>query len=163
MSKLEKVIESKVKVRFPDCDPFNHLNNSKYLDYILNAREDQLIQYYEFDLHKLAKEKGISWVVGQNQITYLSPAILMETVAIESKLIAYDSRSLTMEAIMWNENKTVIKALLWSKFVHFDLRTLKSQQHSEELMEFFEEIVHPFPEGTVYDDRVKSFRYEKVN
>lgn len=43
MKQLKKIIESKVKIRFPDCDPFNHLNNSKYIDYFINAREDQLI------------------------------------------------------------------------------------------------------------------------
>ena len=43
MKQLEKTIESKVKIRFPDCDPFNHLNNSKYIDYIINAREDHLL------------------------------------------------------------------------------------------------------------------------
>ena len=162
MNNLSKVIESKVKVRFPDCDPFNHLNNSKYLDYFLNAREDQLIENYDFDLHKLAKEKGISWVVGQSQITYMSPAVLMETVVIESKLIAFDAKSLTMEAIMWNEDKTIVKALLWSKFVHFDLRTLRTQVHSEELTSFFEKIVAPFDSPVTFEERGKSFRFEKL-
>ena len=38
MEPLEKNPESKVVVRFPDCDPFNHLHNSRYIDYYLNAR-----------------------------------------------------------------------------------------------------------------------------
>jgi len=162
MNVLEKVIESKIKVRFPDCDPFNHLNNSRYMDYFFNAREDQLLSFYDFDVHKLAKEKGISWVVGQNQITYMSPAVLMETVVIESQLIDYDSKTLFVESKMWDENKKNVKSILWSKFVHFDLRTLKSQQHSEELMDFFGEIVLPLTEITSFEERVKSIRLEKV-
>jgi acyl-CoA thioester hydrolase len=35
---LEKVPESEALIRFPDCDPFNHLNNSRYIDYFINAR-----------------------------------------------------------------------------------------------------------------------------
>ena len=27
-----RIPESTAIVRFPDCDPFNHLNNSKYID-----------------------------------------------------------------------------------------------------------------------------------
>ena len=39
---------SKAKIRFIDCDPIGHLNNSKYLDYMLNAREDHVEDYYGF-------------------------------------------------------------------------------------------------------------------
>ena len=31
MKPLER--ESEVVIRFPDCDPFRHLNNSRYVDY----------------------------------------------------------------------------------------------------------------------------------
>ena len=102
MKQLEKTIESKVKIRFPDCDPFNHLNNSKYIDYIINAREDHLLEFYDFDIYKLVQEKGISWVVGQNQIAYLNPAILMETVIIQTQLIFFNEKTLLLEAFMWN-------------------------------------------------------------
>jgi acyl-CoA thioester hydrolase len=57
-NKNEKILESQMLVRFSDCDPFNHLNNSRYIDYIINAREDQLLKYYEFDIYKMAKDLG---------------------------------------------------------------------------------------------------------
>ena len=40
--------ESKVAIRFQDCDPFAHLNNAKYIEYFINAREDHLIQAYGY-------------------------------------------------------------------------------------------------------------------
>jgi YbgC/YbaW family acyl-CoA thioester hydrolase len=162
MKTLEKTIESKTKIRFQDCDPFNHLNNSKYIDYIINAREDQLLAYYNFDIYKLGLEKGISWVVAQNQIAYLVPATLMETVTIQSQLLYYDEKNLLLEAFMWNENKTVLKAILWTKFVHFDLRTQKSTTHSEELMSFFKQIENRLSEPVSFDERVKSLRFAKT-
>ena len=162
MKQLEKIVESKVKIRFPDCDPFNHLNNSKYIDYFINAREDHLLTHYDFDLHKLAREKGISWVVFQNQIAYLIPATLMEITTIQTQLIFCDEKSLLLEALMWNENKTSLKAILWSKFVHFDLRTKKSQIHSDELMDFFKQIENAPGESITFENRVKSLKYLKV-
>ena len=57
---LERAPQSEVLVRFADCDPFNHLNNSKYIDYFINAREDHLIKYYYFDIYRMAKETGLS-------------------------------------------------------------------------------------------------------
>ncbi|HKX86685.1 MAG TPA: acyl-CoA thioesterase [Flavobacterium sp.] len=158
MKKLAKIIESKVRVRFPDCDPFNHLNNSRYIDYIINAREDQLLEAYEFDLYRLAKEQGISWVVAQNQIAYLLPAMLMETVTIESKLLSFDDKSLVVEALMWDENKTALKAILWTKLVHYDLKINRSTIHSDDLKNFFSEIVNPLSESVSFDERVESLK-----
>ena len=60
-------------VRFNDCDPFNHLNNSSYLDYMLNAREDHLKEFYNLNL-KDFYAKGIGWVVVAHEIIYIRPA-----------------------------------------------------------------------------------------
>ena len=158
MKKLDKIIESKVRVRFPDCDPFNHLNNSKYIDYIINAREDQLLEAYDFDLYRLAKEQGISWVVAQNQIAYLLPAMLMETVTIESKLLSFDDKSLVVEALMWDEHKTALKAILWTKLVHYDLKINRSTIHSDELKSFFSEILNPLNESVSFEERVEKLK-----
>lgn len=157
MKTLPKTLESKLKIRFPDCDPFNHLNNSRYIDYVINAREDQILDNYNFDIYKMAREQGISWVVAANQIAYLSPAMLMETVTVETRLIQCDDKSLLFEGLMWNEEKTMLKAVLWTKLVHFNLRTQKSHAHSEELMQLFRQIENPL-EGSGFEDRVKQLK-----
>ncbi len=154
---LEKILESQAQIRFPDCDPFNHLNNSRYIDYIINAREDHISKYYGLDIYKMAKQTGISWVVSQNQIAYFSSAELMETVTIETKLIAFDEKNLVVEAIMWDKNKTKIKAVMWIRFTHFNLISKRSHKHSEELMQLFESIVYPLPER-IFEERLKQFR-----
>lgn len=161
MKQLEKLPESEVKIRFPDCDPFNHLNNSKYIDYIINAREDHLLNYYDFDLHKIAKEKGISWVVAQNQIAYLAPAVLMETVTIQTRLISFDDKTLLMEASMWDKSKTRLKAVLWSKFTHFNLRTMRSEIHSSDFMDLFNQLHNPLQEVVSFEERVRLLRQTK--
>lgn len=158
MNTLEKHPESEVKIRFPDCDPFNHLNNSKYIDYIINAREDHLLNCYDFDLHKIARESGISWVVAQNQIAYLSPAVLMETVCIQTRLVSFDEKTLQMEACMWDKSKTRLKAVLWSRFAHFNLRSMRTETHAPEFTALFESLVNPLSESVSFEERVKVLR-----
>ena len=158
MKQLEKFPESTVKIRFADCDPFNHLNNSKYIDYFINAREDHVLEHYGFDIYKMAREKGISWVVAQNQIAYLAPANLMETVVIQTQLLHCSDKSLTVEGVMWDENKSMIKAVLWTKLVHFELRTQKSHPHSEELMTLFKQIESPLPKPMSFDGRISDLK-----
>ncbi len=157
MEPLKKVLESNMKIRFHDCDTFNHLNNSRYLDYIMTARGDQLIEHYDFDIYKLAQQKGIGWVTAQTQISYLYPAFLMEEVVIETQLISAKEKSLQFEACMWNHDKTVLKAVLWTKLVHFNLVKNTSHQHTEELMQFFKQIVNPVGELS-FDERVTQLK-----
>lgn len=157
--RYKKVLESKMKIRFHDCDPFNHLNNSKYIDYIITAREDQLLDNYDFDLYKLAHEKGIGWVAAQTQISYMAPVFPMEEVTIQTQLIACSEKSLLLEAFMWNTDKTVLKAVMWTKLVHFNLVTQKSHVHSEELMQFFMEIVNPLLPEVSFEERVKNLKH----
>lgn len=151
-------VESQVKVRFPDCDPFNHLNNSKYIDYIINAREDQLLKNYDFDVYKIARETFNTWVVAQTQIAYLSSAELMELLTIQTSLISFNEKHLLVEAKMFNENKTQLKAVMWAKLTHYNLRNKKSHEHSKELMVFFNEVHHPIENNTTFEERVKSLK-----
>jgi len=149
---LPKILESKSKIRFQDCDPFNHLNNGKYIDYFLNHREDELLSSYNLDIYRMAQEEGKSWVTSSNQIAYLRPALLMETVVIESQLINYDQSNLQAEMRMYNEDKTQLKAILWGVFVHYNFVTKKREIHSDKMMTLFSDVVN------IFDERLKTLK-----
>ncbi|PIF34214.1 acyl-CoA thioester hydrolase [Flavobacterium sp. 9] len=149
---MEKVLKTKRKVRFQDCDPFNHLNNSKYLEYFLNTREDQIAEHYDLDVFKYMHKTGLSWVVASNQISYIKPAFTMETVLIESQLIQYSENLLLVEMKMWNENETELKAILWIKFIPYNVQTKKAANHSEDLMKLFQSVVVPVNQS-VFENR----------
>jgi acyl-CoA thioester hydrolase len=162
---LPKTLQSKAVIRFQDCDPFNHLNNGNYINYFMNHREDRLVEDYQIDVYKMAKEQGKSWVSGSNQIVYLRPALTMETVLFESQLIAYTDSELYVEMRMYDENKTQLKSVIWSSFVHFNLLKQKRDFHNKELMELFENVHAPL-ESKVFEDRIKEIKtkvYHSIN
>ncbi|MBT4918008.1 MAG: acyl-CoA thioesterase [Flavobacteriaceae bacterium] len=161
MKELPKVLKSNTKIRFQDCDPFNHLNNAAYLNYFTNAREDQINENYGIDIYKMAKELGVSWVVGSNQIAYITPAFLMEEIVIESQLLNYNTTSLFVELRMWNHDQTKIKAIMWSRFVHFNLIKQKRENHSDQIMKLFERVHKPV-DALRFEDRVTFFKKFKV-
>ena len=161
MNNLPKIVSSKTKIRFQHCDPFNHLNNGSYIDYFLNHREDQLIKHYNVDIYKMAKTIGKSWVTASNQIAYLKPALLMETVTIESQLIDFNDTELHVEMRMYNEDKTQLKAVIWCCFVHFNLLEQRRWKHSEEFMNLFSNILLPMEDKT-FEERVGRLKKEAV-
>jgi acyl-CoA thioesterase FadM len=69
---MERTPKSFYTVRFSDCDPLGHLNNSRYLDYLLNAREDHLWTAYGMEIRQWIRQ-GLGFVVSQHEIRYLRP------------------------------------------------------------------------------------------
>ena len=158
MNTKPKVWESKSLIRFPDCDPFNHLNNARYLDYFINAREDHAVANLNFNIYHFAAKHGLSWVVSKTQIVYLKPAFLMETVVIDSTILELGEKELLVEMKMWDEEKKKLKSVLWTNFVHVNLKTQKPERHSTELIDLFKPFENPLPQKISFDERVEQLR-----
>jgi YbgC/YbaW family acyl-CoA thioester hydrolase len=136
---MEKLPQSFYTVRFNDCDPFGHLNNSKYIDYFLNAREDHLREHYDIDLKVWAQE-GNAFVVSAHEIRYLRPATYSESVAIRSVLIATGESWLQVEMTMFGSDGQ-LKAILWTTFTRIHPATGKRITHPPEFQPFIDQAL----------------------
>jgi acyl-CoA thioester hydrolase len=141
------ILHSQSVIRFQDCDPYSHLNNGAYLDYFMNAREDQVLAAYDFDIYAYSRTTGMGWVVTQNQIAYIRPALLMETVHFESQLL--ESRPKFLDSL------GKLKSLLWAQFIHVDIAASKSVPHSEELQAIFDHVQRPVTEKD-FNERLRA-------
>jgi len=148
-----RILSSKAIIRFQDCDPYSHLNNGRYLDYFMNAREDQLWKTYDFNIYEYSRTTDLGWVVTQNQIAYLRPALLMEEVTIESQLLDSKSKFAQVEMRMYDSERK-LKSLLWVQFVHVDIRQAKSVPHAEEMQKLFDSVCMPIEEKD-FNERLK--------
>ncbi|WP_205502970.1 acyl-CoA thioesterase [Rufibacter psychrotolerans] len=152
------VLESQTRIRFDHCDPFGHLNNSAFLNYFQNEREDQVEAAYGLDIHAFFRKTGRAWVVGQNQIVYLSPALVRELVTIQTSIRQVSETSMLVEHLMFDAEKKKLKSVLWTKFVYIDVRKNERAQHEPELMELFKEVVVKEETPALFEDRVKQLR-----
>ncbi|MFM7022636.1 MAG: acyl-CoA thioesterase [Flavobacteriales bacterium] len=149
-TQFEKTPSSKKVIQFQDCDPYGHLNNGRYFDYFLNAREDHLANFYDLDIFHIARKKGVAWFVGKHEIVYRKPAGLREEIIISSEVINVSDKSLIVEFIMYDKDKTHIKAVLRSTFVHLDLQTMKAKAHDEELSQLLSNVLVPRPLNDIF-------------
>ena len=134
------ILKSTTTVRFQDCDPFGHLNNARYIDYFLNARQDQVASYYDFEIMKYGPQPTESWVVSKTQIAYLAPAALMEIVSIQTRLIDANDSQLLVEGIMMDQTEQRIKSLCWMEFTYISLRSGRPATHPTDLMQLFNTV-----------------------
>ncbi|MEJ7823716.1 MAG: acyl-ACP thioesterase domain-containing protein [Chitinophagaceae bacterium] len=111
-----------------------------------------------FNIYHFASQHGLGWVVSKNQIVYLKPAFLMETVVIDSALLKLGETDILVELKMWNERKDKLKSVLWSTFVHINMQTQKPETHSQEVINTFKPFENPLTTNTGFDERVEQLR-----
>lgn len=136
---MEKKPASDYIVRFNDCDPLGHLNNSRYIDYFLNAREDHLRTFYGIDLKEWALQ-GNGFVVSQHEIRYIRAVTYNDLVRIQSALIGWGDTWLQVEMLLF-DGEGQLKTILWTKFTRINTRTGKKETHPEDFMDFIREAL----------------------
>ncbi len=136
---LETKPKTTYPIRFQDCDPMGHLNNSRYIDYVLNAREDHLEAFYDMRLKDFIA-KGYGWVVAAHEIVYRKPAVYNEKVNIQTSVIDVGTDTILVEGLMMNEEETHCKALVWTRYVYVTIQTGKRENYGQDLQEFFASI-----------------------
>lgn len=129
-------------VRFNDCDPFGHLNNSKYIDYMLNAREDHLSEFHQIRLSDFHK-RGIGWVVANHEIQYIRPAAYNDKICIQSDLIDAGDAHVVVEMRMYDESLNSLKAILWTKFTCVNMKTGKKEMHPDDFNTIAKDLLVP--------------------
>ncbi len=142
-----RVTTSRVIIRFQDCDPLQHLNNSKYFDYFFNSRSDQVTQLYGYNVADIFLRLHSGWVAYNHNISYIRPALPGEWVRIFTRLLAFNEDTQYVEYYMTDDEQTHIKCLLWSTMVYVDVRSGKRIHHQPEVIEALQSMVdadHPY-------------------
>ncbi|WP_339879202.1 acyl-CoA thioesterase [uncultured Algoriphagus sp.] len=124
-----KETESRVLIRFQDCDPLRHLNNAKYFDYFFNAREDQVPKLYGVEMMDFIKKYQAAWVIYNHNISYVKPAMVGEWVRIKSRIIWHNHNTVILEYYMTDDSEKQLKTLLWTTMRYVTLADGKSTDH----------------------------------
>ena len=162
MPKLIQTPETTHHIYFQDCDMLGHLNNARYLDYFLNAREDHTTTHYALNMGELAREQNAAWVITKHHLSYLKPARQGAQVRICSQLIHFDNSNLVLEMQMRSADGLRLLALLWSEMAYVSMPAGTRTDHANVMMDLLDELdvedVNYDPDG--FDDRVKEVRQQ---
>ena len=154
---MQREISNLVRIRFGDCDPIGHLNNVKYIEYMLNAREDHVESGYGFTYEEYTRKTGCTWITIQNEIAYLKEVRYNAKVIISSKTIEVGDRVSKVEILMKSEDGKTIHSILWMTVIYFNMKTRKSDVHPEDTKRLFEKFLVDLEEKD-FKSRVGYFR-----
>ena len=73
--------ESELQVRPDDIDMYQHVHSSRYLDYVLAARFDQMERCYKMPMAEF-QQLGYGWVVAATQMNFRRPLVLGDRMTV---------------------------------------------------------------------------------
>lgn len=82
---MNSIFETEITIRPDDIDLNNHVHNTKYLDYVLAARYDQMKRFYKFPMSEF-HDKGFNWVVSITHIEYKRALSLDDKIVVKTQL-----------------------------------------------------------------------------
>lgn len=64
-----------------------------------------------------------------HEISYIRPAAYNEQVSVMSAIIKLEPGSLLVEMLMMNEDHTHLKSLMWTRFIHVNVKSGKRKTY----------------------------------
>lgn len=127
------IFESELQVRPDDIDMFNHVHNSKYLDYVLAARYEQMEKFYGMSWENF-EEKGFGWVVSKVTISFKRPLKMGDRMLIRTGILEMNEKGCMVQFEIINKLSGKVAADGIFDYVMIDLKTQRSCKVTEEMI-----------------------------
>jgi YbgC/YbaW family acyl-CoA thioester hydrolase len=125
---------TELKVRPDDIDMFNHVHNSKYLDYVLAARYEQMETCYGMSMEEFLA-LGYGWVVKTAHVDFKRPLTLGESFSVTTWIVSMDEKTSKVNFEIINSKTGKISCDGWFDYALIDLKTGRSTKITDEMIE----------------------------
>ncbi len=125
---------TKIAVRPDDIDMNQHVHNSKYFDYVLAARYDQMERCYGMSMEEFLV-RGYSWVVRASYMEHKRPLHIGDIAEVETAIDEVRDRGVKVvfEIKKESDNKTVAKG--WLDYAMVSSETGRPQTIPDDVVE----------------------------
>jgi acyl-CoA thioester hydrolase/thioesterase-3 len=114
--------QTELQVRPDDIDMNQHVHNTRYLDYVLAARYDQMERCYKMPMEEFIS-LGFGWVVNTTHVEYKRPLGLGDKIIVRTWIeqVVKDGVHVRFEILKKDNNK-----LTCNGYVHYTMVSLKT-------------------------------------
>ena len=127
---------SEIAVRPDDIDMFQHVHNSRYLDYVQAARYDQMVRCYKMSMEEFMIT-GYGFVVKRAEINYKRPLIMGDIMLISTQVKEFNGSDITVEFEIVNKKNEKVCCDGQMLYTMINLKTGRSEKISEEVQTKF--------------------------
>ena len=105
---MYSVFESEVSIRPDDIDMNNHVHNTKYLDYVLAARYEQMVRDYKMSMEEF-HNLDYNWFVSATYIEYKRALMLGDKIIVKTQISSVNgAQSKVNFWIVKKENEKIV-------------------------------------------------------
>ena len=128
---------SELQVRPDDIDMNQHVHSSRYMDYVLAARFDQMERCYKMSMQSFL-DLGYSWVIRTSHIEFIRPLQINDHFSVTTNISSFYSRGVNIDfKINRKENdKLCSKGYLDCSLI--DIKTGRSMTIPEKIKKIYE-------------------------
>lgn len=130
------IFETELNVRPDDIDMFNHVHNSKYLDYVLAARYEQMDKFYGMSWQNFT-EQGFGWVVAKVIINFKRPLKLGDQMLVRTGILEMNEKGSNVQFEIINKATGKVSSDGVFEYVMIDLTTQRSCKVTEEMIKAY--------------------------
>ena len=87
---------SELQVRPDDIDMNQHVHSSRYLDYVLAARFEQMERCYKMSMQAFL-DMGLSWVIKKSYIEFIRPLRIDDLFTVTTQICSFFDRGVNVE------------------------------------------------------------------
>ena len=130
------IFESELRVRPDDIDMFNHVHNSKYLDYVLAARYEQMEKSYNMPWEHFTRQ-GLGWVVSHVDINFKRPLLMNDLMLIRTGILTMHDKGCSVQFEIINKKTGKVASDGVFDYVLIDLNTSRGTKVTEEMIKAY--------------------------
>ncbi|MEM7146570.1 MAG: thioesterase family protein [Verrucomicrobiota bacterium] len=130
------VFETEMAVRPDDIDMNRHVHNSRYLDYVLAARFDQMKRCYGVAMEDFL-ERGFSWFVKTAHVEHKRPLHLGDGIVVRTRMRTIGRREVTVDFEIVNRETERVSAEGWFAYLFVDAETGKPRTIPDDIREAY--------------------------
>ena len=127
------IFESELNVRPDDIDMFNHVHNSKYLDYVLAARYEQMEKCYGMSWERF-EEMGFGWVVVKVTIAFKRALKMGDQMIIRTGILEMNDKGSSVQFEILNKKTKKVASDGIFDYAMIDLKTQRACKVTPEMI-----------------------------
>jgi YbgC/YbaW family acyl-CoA thioester hydrolase len=131
-----KTFETELRVRPDDIDMYNHVHNSKYLDYVLAARYDQMDRCYGMGMETFIA-RGFGWLVRAVYIAYKRPLKMSDFFLVRTGIDTIDEKKCKVNFTITNKATGKVCCDGWFDFVMIEIKSGKGLLIPDDVIEHY--------------------------
>ena len=118
--------ESELQVRPDDIDMFSHAHSSRYIDYVLAARYDQMERCYGMGMEEFLKN-GFGWVISETHMEFKRPLKMGEFIIVTTQLEHFERHTAKVTFEILKKESRKLSCNGWFLYTMINMQTGRAE------------------------------------